>query len=90
VTPKKKQKNRELVLTTHRVVCIKVDKGGKALVVKAEMRSQKSSEKEKDREKKKSKDLSNNIISVGPKGEREFVILTVRFCFRIKLPLNDC
>jgi hypothetical protein len=34
-------------------------------------------EKEKERDKKKAKELANYIISVEPKGEREFVILTV-------------
>lgn len=63
------------MLTTHRVVCIKVEKGGRGLTVKAEFGSTGVTVKEK--EKKKGKDLANNIISVDPKGEREFVILTV-------------
>jgi 3-phosphoinositide dependent protein kinase-1 len=77
VTPKKKQKKRELILTTHRVVCIKVEKGGRSLVVKADMVAKKPAEKEKERDKKKAKESANYIVSVDPKGEREFVILTV-------------
>lgn len=84
VTPKKKQKSRELILTTNRVVCIKVEKGGRGINTKLELLTQKPAEKEKDkndkeRDKKKSKekDISNNIISVDLKGEREFVVLTV-------------
>lgn len=85
VTPKKKQKNRELILTTHRVVCIKAEKGGRGFSVKMDLGSQrlaekekgeKEKEREKERDKKKVKDSANNIISIEPKGEREFVILT--------------
>jgi len=87
VTPKKKQKTRELLLTTNRVVCVKVEKGGRFMNTKLELLTQKPVEKDKERNDKdkerdkkrgkdKDKDASNSIISVDLKGEREFVVLT--------------
>jgi 3-phosphoinositide dependent protein kinase-1 len=90
VTPKKKQKTRELILTTNRVVCMKVEKGGRSMNTKLELSTQRPVEKEKEKDKndkdkekdkkkvkEKEKETSNSIISVDLKGEREFVILTV-------------
>ena len=68
VTPRR-LKSRELILTTHRLLCLK-RKPGRAVQVRTELFMTPSSEKEKD---------GRHIISgVEPKGEREFVVITVR------------
>ena len=67
VTPRR-LKSRELILTTHRLLCLK-RKPGRAVQVRTELFMTPSSEKEKD---------GRHIISgVEPKGEREFVVMTV-------------
>ncbi|TFY58922.1 hypothetical protein EVJ58_g6111 [Rhodofomes roseus] len=66
VTPRR-LKTRELILTTHRLLCLK-RKIGRAVQVRTELFMTPSSEKEKD---------GRHIISsVEPKGEREFVVMT--------------
>lgn len=67
VTPRR-LKSRDLILTTHRLLCLK-RKPGRAVQVRTELFMTPSSEKEKD---------GRHIISgVEPKGEREFVVMTV-------------
>jgi len=89
ITTKKKTKPRMLLLTNNRLICAKVEKGGKVLTIRGEWTIPKvtagteksNTEKhkpDKEKEKKKSKDSANQtIISVEPKGEKEFVVLTV-------------
>lgn len=88
ITTKKKTKSRLLILTNNRLICVKVEKGGKVLAIRGEWATPKvttrkegsNGEKPKsDKEKKKGKDSVNQtIISVDPKGDTEFVVLTVR------------
>ena len=88
ITSKKKSKTRLLILTNNRLICVKVRKGGKTLAIRGEWAIQKvilgrdksNSEKPKpDKEKKKGKDsVIQTVISVDPKGDNEFVVLTVR------------
>ncbi|KZT65975.1 hypothetical protein DAEQUDRAFT_492400 [Daedalea quercina L-15889] len=67
VTPRR-LKSRELILTTHRLLCLK-RKPGRAVQIRTELFMTPSSEKEKD---------GRHIISgVEPKGQREFVVMTV-------------
>ncbi|TFK54040.1 kinase-like protein [Heliocybe sulcata] len=69
VTPRR-TKTRQLVLTSHRIVCLKQGgKNGRPAGVKAELFFR-PSEKEKDRM------LQTVVVGVEPKGEREFVLLT--------------
>jgi hypothetical protein len=85
---KKKTKTRVLILTNNRLICLKVEKAGRVLTIRGEWAIPKvaigkggsNSEKLKpDKEKKKGKDHVNQpVISVEPKGEKEFVVLTVR------------
>ena len=70
VTPKKQHSRpRELVLTTHRILCVK-HKPGRAPQVRAELFVKPPAGKEKD--------LRSLVSSIEPKGDREFVIITVR------------
>ncbi|CCL99842.1 uncharacterized protein FIBRA_01866 [Fibroporia radiculosa] len=62
----KKIKTRELVLTTHRLMCLKC-KPGRPIQIKTEIFT-KFSEKDKDGR--------HRITGVEPKGEREFVVMT--------------
>lgn len=88
ITTKKKTKSRLLILTNNRLICVKIEKGGKVLAIRGEWAIPKvttrkegsNGEKPKsDKEKKKGKDSVNQtIISVDPKGDTEFVVLTVR------------
>lgn len=90
ITTKKKTKTRMLILTSNRLLCVKIRKGGKVLAIRGEWAIPKvttgkegsNSEKPKlDKEKggRKRKDSVNQtVISVDPKGEKEFVVLTVR------------
>nr|VWO98149.1 Acetolactate synthase small subunit [Ganoderma boninense] len=76
VTPKKHQKQqqqrpRQLILTTHRLLCVK-NKPGRALQVRTELFVKSPSGKDKDKE----RDLRHLISSIEPKGEREFVVIT--------------
>jgi hypothetical protein len=89
ITTKKKTKARMLILTGGRLICVKIGKGGKVLTIRGEWaiskvttgKEKSNSEKPKpDKEKggKKGKDSVNQtIVSVDPKGEKEFVVLTV-------------
>jgi len=84
ITTKKKTKTRTLILTNHRLICVKIEKGGRVLAVRGEWLIPKvilgeKPKPEKEKEKKKSKDTINQtVISVDPKGDNEFVVLTVR------------
>ena len=88
ITSKRKSKTRLLILTNNRLICVKVGKGGKTLTIRGEWTIQKvvlgkersNSDKPKpDKDKKKGKDSAiQTIISVDPKGDNEFVVLTVR------------
>ena len=74
VTPKKHQKlqqqrPRQLILTTHRLLCVK-NKPGRAVQVRTELFVKPPSGKDKD--------LRYLVSSIEPKGEREFVVITVR------------
>lgn len=85
---KKKTKTRLLILTNNRLICVKVEKGGKVLPIRGEWsipkiaigKEKSNGEKLKpDKEKKKGKDSVNQAVaSVEQKGEKEFVVLTVR------------
>jgi len=78
VTPRR-LKTRELILTTHRLLCLK-RKIGRAVQVRTELFMTPSSEKEKD---------GRHIISgIEPKGEREFVVMTATksHCFLAESP----
>ena len=75
VAPKKQQhRPRELILTTHRLLCVK-HKPGRAVQVRAEMHVKPPSGKDKE------KDLRSLVTSIEPKGEREFVVITVSLGF---------
>jgi len=84
ITTKKKTKTRMLILTSNRLICVKIEKGGK-LAIRGEWalkvttgKGGANNEKPKpgkDKERKKGK--NQTIISVDPKGEKEFVVLTV-------------
>ncbi|RPD63800.1 kinase-like protein [Lentinus tigrinus ALCF2SS1-6] len=71
VTPKKHQhsKPRELILTTHRILCVK-HKTGRAPQIRTELFVKPPVGKERD--------LRSLVSSVEKKSEREFVIITVR------------
>ncbi|KAG2037006.1 kinase-like domain-containing protein [Suillus americanus] len=79
-----KTKTRQLVLTNMRLLCVKQKEGGQ-VSLKSEVglgAGDKGKEREKPREGKEkerdaNKDCRNVIESAEPKGEREFVILTV-------------
>lgn len=73
VAPKKhqQQRPRELVLTSHRLLCLK-HKPGRAVQVRTELLVRAPAGKERE------KDLRSLVTSIEPKGEREFVIITVR------------
>jgi len=62
----RKLKTRELVLTTHRLVCLK-HKAGRAVELRLELFVRPSG---------KDKDARHVVNGVEPKGEREFVVLT--------------
>lgn len=63
----KKHRSRELVLTSRRLLCVK-QKPGRGLQVRTELFIRPSD---------KERDLRNLVSSVEPKGEREFVVITV-------------
>ncbi|KAI0743885.1 kinase-like protein [Daedaleopsis nitida] len=71
VTPKKHQHPRELLLTTHRLICVK-HKPGRSVQIRNELFVKHPSGKDRD------KDLRYLVTSIEPKGEREFVVITVR------------
>lgn len=74
-----KFRTRPLILTTHRLVCVKIHHKGRGITVKSEFTI-------RGPEKGKEKD-SRSIVSVEPKGEKEFVVMTVRDCLIQYLPL---
>ena len=91
IATKKKTKTRMLILTSNRLICVKIEKGGKVLAIRGEWvipkvttgKGGSNSEKPKpDKEKERKKEKNQTIISVNPKGEKEFVVLTV-----CKIPL---
>jgi len=72
--PPSKPKTRLLILTERRVLCLKHFKG--EVSVKSELALRAS---EKLKEKEKEKESRGIVASVERKGDREFVVLTVRF-----------
>ena len=91
ITTKKKTKTRVLVLTGNRLICVKVEKGGRVLAIRGEwVIPNGTTGKEKPSYEKprpgggrgaarKGKDSANQtVISVDPKGDNELVVLTVR------------
>lgn len=82
---KKKTKARMLILTNTRLICVKVEKGGKVLAVRGEWVIPTGKEKSNREEPKpgggrgkgRGKEIQA-VISVDPKGEKDFVVLTVR------------
>ncbi len=75
LVPQGKPKTRYLVLTSKRLLCVKQQQKSRDLSVKYEL-ALKASEKLK--EKDKEKESKGIIATVQRKGEREFVVLTVR------------
>ncbi|TBU41669.1 kinase-like protein [Dichomitus squalens] len=75
VAPKKHQQQppRQLVLTTHRLLCVK-SKPGRAVQIRTELFVKPPAAGNKD----KDKDLRSLVLSIEAKGEREFVVITVR------------
>jgi len=67
VVPPMKAKKRTLMLTTQRLLCVKIPAKGRGLSVKAEFPMLPSDTR---------KDSVMTIIGVEPKGEREFVVMT--------------
>jgi len=73
--PPVKSRTRQLILTTQRLFCLKQQqKGPGSLSIKSELTLRAS-----DKVKEKEKESRAAITSVELKGEREFVVLTVRF-----------
>ena len=81
VTPRK-PKVRQLALTSHRLVCLKVQKGGRGIGVKCEYMLRPS---EKEKEKEREKESRSVITGVSMKGAREFAVLTVSRPFFVRL-----
>jgi 3-phosphoinositide dependent protein kinase-1 len=77
--PPSKPKTRELILTSRRLICLKQrQKGPPGISIKSELALRAS---EKLKEKDKEKESRGIVASVERKGEREFVVLTVRSNF---------
>lgn len=77
--PPSKPKTRELILTSRRLICLKHrQKGPTSISIKSELALRAS---EKLKEKDKEKESRGIVASVERKGEREFVVLTVRSNF---------
>ncbi|KAI0062841.1 kinase-like protein [Artomyces pyxidatus] len=74
VTPRR-PKERQLALTSHRLVCLKQLKGGRGVGVKSEY-GLRGPEKEKEKQKEREKEARSMITGVASKGGREFVVLT--------------
>lgn len=91
-------KTRQLLLTTHRLLCVKQRvEGGVGLKSELSLRkgigvsSGAEKLKEKDREKEKEKEAKSIVESAERKSEREFVVLTVRLpSSRNAAPLSVC
>ena len=89
IATKKKTKTRILILTNNRLLCVKMEKGGKVPAIRGEWpipkatagKEKLNNEKpkpDKEKEKKKGKsDVNQVVVSVEKKGEKEFVVLTV-------------
>jgi hypothetical protein len=75
--PPGKAKTRELILTSRRLICLKQQrsKGLGGISIKSELALRAS---EKLKEKDKEKESRGIVAGVERKGEREFVVLTVR------------
>ena len=69
VVPPMKAKKRTLILTDQRLLCVKIPSKGRGVSVKAEFTLLPSD---------RSRDGLPAVVSVEPKGEREFVVMTVR------------
>lgn len=78
-----KAKPRQLILTTHRLVSLKRHHKGGGTRIKLELTLRAT---DKRTEKEKEKEARSVVASVEPKGEREFVVITVRIC-HLFLPL---
>lgn len=74
-----KRKTRELVLTDRRLVCLK-HKPGRPYQLSNEL-SLKSAEREKD--------SRHTVIGVEPKGEREFVVMTVSSLLCLSMNISN-
>lgn len=76
-------KTRQLLLTTHRLLCVKQREDG-GVGLKSELSLRKgvnlssTTEKVKDKDKDKDKEAKSIVESAERKSEREFVVLTVR------------
>ena len=75
--PPSKPKTRLLILTDRRLLCLKHIVQGE-ISIKSELALRAS---EKLKEKEKEKESRGIVASVERKGDREFVVLTVRFFF---------
>ena len=69
VVPPMKAKKRTLILTDQRLLCVKLPSKGRGVSVKAEFTLSPSD---------RSKDGLPAVVSVEPRGEKEFVVTTVR------------
>lgn len=71
-----KPKTRLLVLTTNRLICLKLrPKGG--VSIKSELGLRAGDKPGKEKEKEREKEMRCILSSVEPKGETEFVVFTV-------------
>ncbi|KAH7926505.1 kinase-like protein [Leucogyrophana mollusca] len=68
-------KTRQLLLTTHRLLCLKQRGGVGGVSIKSELALQLT---EKGKDKDKEKEARSVVESAEPKGDKEFVVLTVR------------
>ena len=86
-----KCKTRALILTSNRLICVKIEKGGRVLAIRGEWvipnvttgKEKPSCEKPRPGggrgAGRRGKDsVSQTVISVDPKGDNELVVLTVR------------
>lgn len=82
-------KTRQLLLTTHRLLCVKQRAEG-GVTLKSELSLRKgislSSGTDKLKDKDKDKEAKSIVESAERKGEREFVVLTVRGCSPLCCP----
>ena len=94
MTTKKKTKSRALVLTSNRLICVKIEKGGRVLAIRGEWVIPETGKERPGCEKprpgggrgggRKRKDSVNQtVISVDPKGDNELVVLTVRLALSL-------
>jgi 3-phosphoinositide dependent protein kinase-1 len=78
----RRPKVRQLVLTSHRLVCLKQMKNGRGIGIKSEYGFRPS---EKEKEKEREKEERCMVTGVALKGGREFVVFSVRFCLTLHL-----